>query len=132
EWEYACRAGAASSRPYGGSEAWLGEYGWYLTNSSRTMHPAGSKKPNDLGLFDMLGNAFEWCTDPYRAYPPEAAGKATIDAQMDAEFSDNVVRVLRGGSFNYSAALLRSANRDRNRPTIRVSDNGFRPSRTYP
>src|SRR5262249_10132556 len=71
EWESACRAGTASSRPYGGSESWLAESGWNNTNSGRTMHPAGLKQPNDLGLFDMLGNAYEWCTDPYQDYPPE-------------------------------------------------------------
>src|SRR5262249_54058742 len=63
EWEYACRAGAVSSRPFGGPNAWLVEYGWYQQNSGVRRHPVGQLKPNDLGLFDILGNADEWCSD---------------------------------------------------------------------
>jgi serine/threonine protein kinase/formylglycine-generating enzyme required for sulfatase activity len=132
EWEYACRAGAASSRPYGGSEAWLAEYGWYLTNSGRTMHPTGQRRPNDLGLFDMLGNAFEWCSDPYRAYPQDAARKPTVDAPVDAEFSGDIGRDLRGGSFSVTASFLRSAYRSGFLPSDRSANSGFRPARTYP
>src|SRR5262245_41180495 len=79
EWGYACRAGAVSSRPYGRSEGRLASYAWFLTNSSQTatMHPAGGLKPNDLGLFDILGNAYEWCNDPYTgAYKPDPGDQA--------------------------------------------------------
>jgi formylglycine-generating enzyme required for sulfatase activity/tRNA A-37 threonylcarbamoyl transferase component Bud32 len=132
EWEYACRAGAASSRPYGGSEAWLADYGWYLANEGRKMQPTGQGKPNDLGLFDMLGNAFEWCSDPYRAYPSAGASNPIVDALVDAEFSDDVIRVMRGATFVNSAASLRSASHDGDRPARRVTYSGFRPARTYP
>jgi formylglycine-generating enzyme required for sulfatase activity/tRNA A-37 threonylcarbamoyl transferase component Bud32 len=132
EWEYACRAGTASSRPYGRSEEWLPEYGWYLANSGRTMHPAGRKKPNDLGLFDMLGNAYEWCSDPHVPYRPGKDGQPADDTLLDPDFSDDVVRVLRGGSFGNSAPLLRSADRYWFRPTSRFTFIGFRPARTYP
>ena len=76
EWEYACRALSSSSRPYGRSESWLAEYSWYGLNSGRTIHPVGRRKPNDLGLFDMLGNAYEWCSDSYSAYKPTPLGRA--------------------------------------------------------
>jgi formylglycine-generating enzyme required for sulfatase activity/tRNA A-37 threonylcarbamoyl transferase component Bud32 len=132
EWEYACRAGAASAWPYGRSESWLAEYGWYQPNSGRTMHPAGRLKPNDLGLFDVLGNADEWCMDTERAYPPAKDGQATEDVLADAKFSDDVVRVLRGGSFDNAAVYLRSAYRTWDRPTNRYPNFGFRPARTYP
>ena len=57
EWEYACRAGAVTSRYYGRSEELLDKYAWYtaMTKDERTF-PAASLKPNDFGLFDMLGN----------------------------------------------------------------------------
>ena len=132
EWEYACRAGAASARPYGRSEQWLGDYAWYESNSGRRMHPAGLLKPNELGLFDILGNAYEWCTDAYHgAYPPATGGGAAIDALMDASASNEDFRVLRGGTFGVAPALLRSAVRNRYQPTVRGTGNGLRPARTY-
>ena len=67
EWEYACRAGAGTSRYYGGSEELLGRYAWYSQNSRNRIWPCGRLKPNDFGLFDMLGNVYEWCQD---IYPP--------------------------------------------------------------
>jgi formylglycine-generating enzyme required for sulfatase activity/tRNA A-37 threonylcarbamoyl transferase component Bud32 len=134
EWEYACRAGSASSRPQGGPENWLAEYGWYLTNSGRTktMHPAGRKTPNDLGLFDTLGNAYEWCTDPFGgAYRPDSDNRATIDSIVDADFSDDVVRVRRGGSYGNSESTLRAADRSWIPPVRCGTEDGFRPARTY-
>jgi serine/threonine protein kinase/formylglycine-generating enzyme required for sulfatase activity len=133
EWEYACRAGTESSRPYGRSEAWLAEYGWYLSNSGRVMHPVGRLKPNDLGLFDILGNASEWCSDAYRRdYPSGKDRRPAEDALVDAEVSDNVNRVHRGGTFLDLAADLRSAARAGVRPADHNHSKGFRPARTYP
>src|SRR5262249_57480952 len=98
-WEYACGAGRAWWRPYGGNaEERLGDYGWFLMNSGRTMHPVGQKKPNDLGLFDTLGNAFEWCTDAYQSRRSGQIDKPSNNAILDAEFSDEVNRLLRGGA----------------------------------
>jgi formylglycine-generating enzyme required for sulfatase activity len=134
EWEYACRAGAASARPYGGSEAWLPEFGWSLTNSGRTMHPVGRLKPNDLGLFDVLGNAYERCADPFSAYRPGKGGAPSIDELNGEDFLiyDGIVRVLRGGSFNASPPVVRAADRVAYRPSSRNTNGGFRPCRTYP
>ena len=56
EWEYACRAGAGTSRFYGASPELLGRYAWYNANSQEQAWPCGSLQPNELGLFDMLGN----------------------------------------------------------------------------
>ena len=63
EVEYANRAGAKTCRYFGETEDLLGEYAWYAKNSGEVTHPAGTRKPNDLGLFDMQGNAFTWCHD---------------------------------------------------------------------
>ena len=63
EWEYACRAGATTSRYYGRSSQLLAKYAWYSLNSADRTRPSGLLKPNDLGLFDPLGNVFEWCQD---------------------------------------------------------------------
>ena len=63
EWEYACRAGAATSRCYGETNELLGKYAWYLDDSQGRTHPVGSKKPNDFGLFDLHGNVWSWCQE---------------------------------------------------------------------
>jgi formylglycine-generating enzyme required for sulfatase activity len=69
EWEYVCRAGAVTSRSYGGSLELLRKYAWFLQNSPTTQaNRCGRLKPNDLGLFDLLGNAWEWCLDAYAPY----------------------------------------------------------------
>ena len=77
EWEYACRAGAVTSRYYGGSAELLGQYAWYTAEFRRPSWPCGGLKPNDFGLFDMLGNVFEWCHDPDQGHQPGEEGKAT-------------------------------------------------------
>jgi formylglycine-generating enzyme required for sulfatase activity len=68
ELEYACRAGAVTSRYYRQAEELLAEYGWYLKNSKERSWPLGGKKPNDLGLFDMHGNVWNWCQESYQGY----------------------------------------------------------------
>jgi formylglycine-generating enzyme required for sulfatase activity len=79
EWEYACRAGSAASRFYGGSETLLAYYAWFAENAGKRAHPVGLLKPNDLGLFDMLGNCFDWTQDPFggpRARRPRGPRRA--------------------------------------------------------
>ena len=69
EWEYACRAGAVTSRYYGDSIDLLGAYARYQANSKEHAWTCGSLLPNDLGLFDMLGNVYEWCQDSVSMLP---------------------------------------------------------------
>jgi formylglycine-generating enzyme required for sulfatase activity len=140
EWEYACRAGALTSRYYGESEVLLGRYVWYTKNSEgRGMLPGaaqfgvpgGRLKPNDFGLFDTLGNALEWCQESVDYYSPGEGGKAAEDVEDKKDIKDNLNRVLRGGSFLDQSRVVRSAYRGRTVPTNRVSFVGFRPARTF-
>jgi formylglycine-generating enzyme required for sulfatase activity len=84
--------------------------------------------PNDLGLFDMLGNMWEWCHDVYQPRPKETA-EDNINIQSSANSSNP--RLLRGGSVSYLPAFVRSASRLWLAPALRLSLVGFRPSRTY-
>jgi formylglycine-generating enzyme required for sulfatase activity len=131
EWEYACRAGAVTSRYYGQSEELLGKYCWYTKNSGDRSWPVGSLKPNDFGLFDMHGNVWAWCHDSNRSYKAGQGGKAAEDREDNSVVTDATSRVLRGGGFNYPPWYLRSAFRGWNAPESRDIFNGFRPARTY-
>jgi formylglycine-generating enzyme required for sulfatase activity len=131
EWEYACRAEAATSRCYGETEGLLGKYGWYFQIAKERTWPVGSKKPNDLGLFDTLGTVWNWCQDSYKDYSSRARDGATIEDKEDVlNIGPTTGRVLRGGSFYNLASYARSANRDGYPPLIRYSGVGFRPVRT--
>jgi formylglycine-generating enzyme required for sulfatase activity len=132
EWEYACRAGAVTSRYYGETEELLPWYGWYLKNSGERSRPVGNKKPNDLGLFDMHGNVYTWCQESYTgAYPASADGKAVADEEDKLQIISSNSRVLRGGSFTNPALILRSAFHTWVAPASRYYYAGFRPARTF-
>jgi formylglycine-generating enzyme required for sulfatase activity len=129
EWEYACRAGASSSRYYGVTEELLPQYAWYQANGEDYTHPVASLKPNDFGLFDMQGNVMEWCYDAYGRYP--TSNEVVRDAPSVEAVEETARRLLRGGSFYLQTSGVRSANRFFNRPVTRVNYYGFRPARTY-
>jgi formylglycine-generating enzyme required for sulfatase activity len=129
EWEYACRAGSDTTRFYGDGEKLLTDYAWYTKNSEvRWLLPVGSLPPNDFGMFDMLGNALEWCQDGFVSGTEKDAGKFDRETVVDPDLH----RVLRGGAFVYGPGLLRSAARIRYRPTERDFFIGFRVARTLP
>jgi formylglycine-generating enzyme required for sulfatase activity len=117
EWEYCCRAGSLTARYYGETDDLLKKYAWYTKNSGdRCLLPGGALKPNDFGLFDMQGNALEWCHDIPRVYPQ---GEVVEDLEQKGDVVKNdQLRVLRGGSFYYPARDVRSSNRSRNRPDL--------------
>jgi len=131
EWEYACRAGTVTSRYYGLAEKLLPQYAWYLTNGENRTCPVGSREPNDWGLFDMLGNAIEWCFDVYAFYPKQA-NEPLEDMPATRSVEDATRRVLRGGAFRPQPQILRSACRGEYAPEKRLDEIGFRPARTYP
>jgi formylglycine-generating enzyme required for sulfatase activity/serine/threonine protein kinase len=133
EWEYACRAGTASSRSYGSSVDVLRQYGWYQQNVQDRTWPVGQKKPNGFGLFDMHGNTWDWCQDRFSDYPKPERGKPAADEEDTGEVIDAVDRVLRGGSFYSQATGVRSAFRLHYKPSARVFFIGFglRVARTH-
>jgi formylglycine-generating enzyme required for sulfatase activity len=126
EWEYACRSGTITSRYYGVSTDLLGKYAWYLANSREHAWPGGSLIPNESGLFDMLGNVFEWVQDQYGRLI-----NITDDINKQESIDAINPRLLRGVSFNNPPALVRSAYRNWYAPSYRLSSYGFRPSRTW-
>jgi len=122
EWEYAARSGGKREKWAGtATESGLKEYGWFYTNSRRTTHPLGKKRPNRLGLYDMTGNVWEWCSDwyvekYYRFSPRE-------DPQGPSE---GFFRVLRGGSWDTDARNVRTTSRYWGIPDTRNGKRGFR------
>jgi formylglycine-generating enzyme required for sulfatase activity len=130
EWEYACRAGAGTSRYYGASQDLLGRYAWYIITSQNHAGLCGSLLPNDLGLFDMLGNTWEWCHDEFHRI--DTTGNTFDDLKIPLFVNESNPRVLRGGTFISLPAYVRSAGRDWYAPVVRGVSLGFRPSRTYP
>jgi formylglycine-generating enzyme required for sulfatase activity len=105
EWEYAARAGTTTWWFFGDEEQDLGHYAWFVNNADGQVHPVGEKEPNPWGLYDMLGNVWEWCWDWYAAYMAEPAD----DPEGPAGGS---YRVVRGGSAWNVPWVLRSAGRD--------------------
>jgi formylglycine-generating enzyme required for sulfatase activity len=134
EWEYACRAGAVTRRYYGEADELLGEYAWFQeTTKSESTRAGGLLKPNDLGLFDLYGNALEWVQDPALGYRWPGRGRAKEDAlavQDIKDIEDSTSRLLRGGSFDLRALSVRSANRYTDRPSGDSDSVGFRVART--
>jgi formylglycine-generating enzyme required for sulfatase activity len=129
EWEYACRAGAVTRRYYGEADELLARYSWSGDNKPQTW-PVGSKKPNDLGFFDMQGNVYTWCQETYRDYPTPTDDMAIDDREDDLNIVPTTNRVLRGGS-NFSPGwLVRCAYRLPMLPTASFPNIGFRPART--
>lgn len=119
EWEYAARGGKHHSpHKYAGSNS-INEVAWYDDFSGGKTHPVKTKKPNALGVYDMSGNVYEWCQDWYNDY----SGSAQTDPKGPSKGSR---RILRGGSWGYSAWRCRVSYRSYNASDRRVSSCGFR------
>lgn len=125
EWEFACRAGSTTRRYYGSDDGLLKHYAWYWDNSENQTHPVGSLKPNDFGLFDTLGNTYEWSQSPGGSPPFEVEDTGTWGPVQDVR-----TRLVLGGAFNYYASDVRAAARLENNPGARTFVNGFRLART--
>jgi formylglycine-generating enzyme required for sulfatase activity len=107
EWEYACKAGTTGIR-YGELDA----IAWYKTNAAGTTHAVGIKQPNPWGLYDMLGNVWEWCSDVY-------------DETVYGSY-----RIFRGGGWNDEERGCLATNRRRSHPLLfKIDDLGFRIAR---
>ncbi len=126
EWEYACRAGSVTRWSLGEAEDLLPKYAWCLSNAWSRLHPVGTLRPNDLGLFDMHGNAWEWCQDRQGRVAeggPDASAGIVNDATS---------RIFRGGAFGHGPLTIQSSEGNYLAPWDRGGDVGFRPVQTMP
>jgi formylglycine-generating enzyme required for sulfatase activity len=129
QWEYAARAGSDTAFANGNISASGCNYdrnldvmGWYCYNADDSTHEVAQKLPNDFGLYDMHGNAAEWCSDWY-----EETYSATINPMIDPQGPDNgIERVFRGGGWNNSSVFCRSACRHMDNPDETYISRGFR------
>jgi formylglycine-generating enzyme required for sulfatase activity len=132
EWEYAAR-GSTETATYGGDLApglleceatnmVLSNIAWFCGNSRRSPSRVGTLAPNRFGLFDMLGNVWEWCHDVYHPRHSTDAPSGGVDDR----------RVIRGGSWSGHARRARAASREAEEPTAWRRHIGFRVARTLP
>ena len=124
EWEYAARGGKKSKGyRYSGSDN-VDEVAWYDPNSGGMTQEVGKKAPNELGIYDMSGNVWEWCSDMFRDYSSSAQTNPYNNSGSD--------RVIRGGGWYSDAALTRVAYRYGCSPAGAGVSQGFRIARTVP
>ena len=132
EWEYAARGGNQSKGyKYAGSNN-VGDVAWYTENDNiantfgtqKTTHPVGQKKDNELGLFDMSGNVYEWCSD----WEGDYSSSAQVNPTGPSSGSN---RVFRGGSWSSGPQYTRVAVRGDDAPAVRYFYVGFRLARTF-
>lgn len=126
EWEYAARGGNKSKLTlYAGSKE-IDEVAWFKDNSGAQTHPVASKKPNELGLFDMNGNVWEWVWDiydwNYYKYSPQ-------DNPRGPEVG--AYRVMRGGAFYNEEKHVHVPTRQNSYVVFKQNSVGFRIARTY-
>jgi len=114
EWEFAARGGLKSKNyTYSGSNN-AEQVAWFSGNSENKPHPVGMLKPNELGIYDMSGNIWEWCSNYKLPYPCDYIGK---------EFDS---RVLRGGTFGNRISSVRARDRNGRGSSLRLPTLGFR------
>ena len=125
EWEYAARGGQRSwGYKYAGSNG-PNAVGWYSENDGDKTHPVGQKQANELGLYDLSGNVWEWVQDCWNS---NYTGAPSDGRAWEREKCSR--RVMRGGSWNHSPRHLRSAFRDRVSADFRHFYHGFRLARS--
>ena len=104
EWEFAARGGNSSKHfVYSGSNN-IGDVAWYKNNSNIATHEVAAKQPNELGIYDMTGNVWEWCQDWYADYSNNAQTNPTGPVSGES-------RVHRGGSWGFVASGCRISSR---------------------
>ncbi|TDA62996.1 formylglycine-generating enzyme family protein [Sulfuricurvum sp. IAE1] len=126
QWEYVAKAGGNTRFTFGDSEAMLDEYAVYEYTANLRTAVIGSKQPNRLGIYDLIGNVWEWCEDDFFANYNNAPsdGRARLVGAEGIEGESFKVR--RGGSFKTGYLCLRSSFRGYSRPDFVSNDIGFR------
>ena len=127
EWEYAARNGGNGGKWAGTNDCVeLDGYAWHDKNAGGKTHPAGQKKPNELGIYDMNGNVWEWVQDTYdkNAYYNHSRNNPAYKGEQNSE------RVVRGGSWYSKSGDVRSTNRFYRQPAYKSGIVGFRLMRT--
>jgi formylglycine-generating enzyme required for sulfatase activity len=127
EWEYAARAGKTTRFWWGDDDSSAANNAWYKGNAGGKTHPVGSKPANPFGLYEMVGNVWQWTEDCYA----ESYANASTDGSAN-EAAKDCLRVDRGSCWLYPSWLLRSATRERNPADFRDVIMGFRVARTLP
>jgi formylglycine-generating enzyme required for sulfatase activity/serine/threonine protein kinase len=127
EWEYACRAGSTTSWHFGNDASRLRDYAWSFDIAGGSTSEVGRLKSNDFGLFDIHGNVSEWCSDWYsfNYYSESPVADPQGPNQNDAARL-GYTKVVRGGSWDSTAATCRSAYRGTSSMMVRTSRTGFR------
>ena len=120
EWEYAAKGGhkVTNTYIYSGSNN-IDEVGWYIDNSDKHSHPVKQKRPNDLGIYDMSGNVWEWCQDSYTPY-------SAVPQTAPLNISPGDKRVRRGGSWRDNPKCTISTFRSRYQADVCKEWHGLR------
>jgi len=122
EWEYAARSGGKNEKYAGISDRkQLRKYAWFNENSGHKTHIVGTRKPNGLGIYDLIGNVSEWLSDWYEE---DFFSKSPVNNPLGPPNGQK--RVIRGGSWSYPAGWMRVWSRDYGLPDHRNNNVGFR------
>jgi formylglycine-generating enzyme required for sulfatase activity len=130
EWLHACQAGAETARLYGNDDRLMDHYGWTVFNANGHSWPVGRLAPNALGLFDIIGNVYEWCEGTVATYASARPAVPLEDPDGSGNVSAVENRILRGGSFDSRISNLSAAFRNFNPPVLHSRSVGFRVART--
>lgn len=120
EWEYACRAGTATTYPFGDDIKKLKDYAWFADNSKKKYQKVMLKKPNDWGFYDMMGNLSEWTLDQYQEDYLVNLSDGTADPIRIP--ANRYPVAVRGGGFTDKALFLRPAKRQHSDPSWNKRD----------
>jgi formylglycine-generating enzyme required for sulfatase activity len=126
EWEYAAKGGQKSKGFLFSGSNKIDEVAWYAKNSKNRPKPSGKKKPNELGLYDMTGNLWEYCHDEaeMKPYPAEERSNP-VNGGFEKPFSKKP-KITRGGGYEFDEDESYVFRRDGATPNVRLPDLGFR------